>query len=142
MTHHDRLRLILHGAIVLLAGLLCGIPTVVESLNESARVWHTAHEALIMLGIWLLAESSVLSALVLDPRQATALLWALLAAGYGFLIGLVTGGIIGVSPFSPGDTPAAMLAFVAATIGIFGAVSAALLTLIGARAALTNARGT
>jgi thiosulfate reductase cytochrome b subunit len=46
MAINDRARLIFHGAIVLLAGLLCGYPTVVESLGgeESVRLWHTAHE--------------------------------------------------------------------------------------------------
>jgi hypothetical protein len=77
MAINDRARLIFHGAIVLLAGLLCGYPTVVESLGgeESVRLWHTAHEALIMMGIWILAMSSVRPALVLGRRGA------LLAAG-------------------------------------------------------------
>jgi hypothetical protein len=48
MTSTDRARLIVHGSIVLFVGLLCGYPTVVEA-DESGRLWHTAHEALIMM---------------------------------------------------------------------------------------------
>src|SRR5690349_9588811 len=72
-----RLRLVFHGAVVLLAGLLCGYPTVVESLGgeESVRLWHTAHEALIMMGVWILAMSAVLPTLVLPRREAAGLVW-------------------------------------------------------------------
>ncbi len=136
MANNDRVRLVFHGAIVLLVGLLCGLPTVIESSNESVRFWHTAHEALIMMGIWILAESSVLSALVLGRREATALVWSLLTMGYGFMIALVIGGVIGASAFEPGGTPATFTAFLGAVVGILGAVVATALTLMGARAAL------
>jgi len=53
------------------------------------RFWHTAHEALIMIGIWMLAASSVRSALVLDRREAMALVWSFLAMSYGLMTALV-----------------------------------------------------
>jgi hypothetical protein len=130
----DRVRLIFHGAIVLLTGLLSGLPTVVESLNESSRVWHTAHEALILMGVWMLAASSVAPVLTLPGRERAAWVGAHLLMGYGFAVALVLGGIVGVSPFSPGDTPASVVAFIAATLGIFGAVVAVVFTIRGARA--------
>jgi len=134
-----RLRLVLHGAIVLLVGLLCGLPTVSETSTEGVRFWHTAHEALMMMGFWMLAESSVVAALVLEPRKAAGLVWSMLAMGYGFTTGLVIGGIVGVSPFEPGRTPAAFIAFLASTIGILGAVMGTVLTIMGASAALKSA---
>jgi|SRR6267154_6712926 len=138
MAINDRARLIFHGAIVLLAGLLCGYPTVVESLGgeESVRLWHTAHEALIMMGIWILAASSVFPALVLPRREATALVWSLLAMGYGFMVALVLGGITGTTSFSPGHSLATWIAFSSSAIGILGALLATGLTLAGARAAI------
>jgi hypothetical protein len=138
MENTDRPRLIFHGAIVLLIGLLSGLPTVVEAINESGRFWHTAHEALIMMGIWMLAASSVLSALVLERRQTTALVWSLLVMGYGFSVALVIGGAVGANAFEPGGTPATFTAFVAAVVGIGGAFVATALTLMGARAALRS----
>lgn len=136
MADRDRLRLIYHGAIVLLVGLLCGLPTAIEASTESVRFWHTAHEALIMMGIWMLAASSVRPALVLDRREASALVWSFLAMGYGFMTALVMGGVIGTSPFAPGGTPATFIAFLCAVLGILGAVVATAVTLIGVRAAL------
>lgn len=138
MADKDRLRLIFHGAIVLLAGLLSGVPTVVEAMNESGRFWHTAHEALVMVGIWILAASSVRPVLVLDKREATALMWSLLALGYGFMVALVMGGVLGTSPFQPGGTPATFIAFVSALLGIAGAFVATAVTLMGVRAALDS----
>lgn len=140
MTNVHRLQLVFHGAIVLMVGLLSGLPTVVESLNgDAVRFWHTAHEALIMMGIWLLAMASVVPLLVLARREAAVLLISLLAMGYGFIIALVLGGLIGVSPFAPGHTVGAFVAFLSAVIGIGGAVLSAALTIMGARAALRAA---
>jgi len=141
MTNHDRVRLVLHGSVVLMVGLLCGLPTVLESGTETVRYWHTAHEALIMMGIWILAESSLLPALLLRRREAVALVWSLRAMGYGFTTALVTGGIIGVSPFEPGHTPGALVAFLAAVLGILGAVLATALTFMGALASLKATGG-
>jgi hypothetical protein len=80
--------------------------------------------------------SSVIPVLVLPHRESLLLLWSLFAMGYGFVVALVLGGAIGVSPFSPGGTPVTFIAFLAALVGIAGAVIAAALTIMGARNAL------
>src|SRR2546425_9848891 len=102
MADRDRLKLIFHGAIVLLVGLLCGLPTAVEASTESVRFWHPAHEGLIMMGIWMLAASSARPVLGLDGRAAPALVWAVLAMGSGLMTARVRGGINGASPCRPG----------------------------------------
>jgi hypothetical protein len=135
---NDRARLIFHGAIVLFVGLLCGYPTVIEAGGETLRLWHTAHEALIMIGIWLLATASVLSSLVLGKREASALVWSLLALGYGFMTALLIAAVTGVRAFQRGSAPATMIGFTASAIGILGALLATLLTMNGARAALRS----
>jgi hypothetical protein len=128
---------VLHGAIVLLVGQLAGLPTATESLaGDTVRFWHTAHEALIMVGILMIAASSALPVIVLGARERLALVWTLFGLGYGFMVALTLGGIVGVSPFAPGHTPAAFLAFLAAIVGIFGAVVSSALMIMGARAAL------
>lgn len=132
----DRLRLIFHGAIVLLVGLLAGLPTTTETIDGAARHWHTTHEALIMMGVWMLAASSVLPQLVLDAAELKALVWSHLLMGYGFMVALIIGGVAGVEVFSPGATPANLGAFVAAVLGILGAIGAAALTIKGAWTAL------
>ena len=87
-----------------------------------------------------LATSSVLPALVLGRREASGLVWSLLMMGYGFMVALVIGGVVGANAFAPGGTPATVIAFLAALVGILGAFVATGLTLMGARAALQGAR--
>jgi hypothetical protein len=94
-----------------------------------------------MMGVWILAASSVVPSLVLGRREASGLVWSYLAMGYGFMTALVIGGVIGASPFEPGGTAATFTAFLAAVVGILGAVLATALTLMGVRVALQSARG-
>lgn len=129
----DRVRLIFHGSIVLLVGLFCGLPTVPEA--EPMRLWHTAHESLILIGVLLLTMSSVLPLLVLGRSETRALVWSLLATGYGLMTGLVLQGITGVHAFSPTTSPVLMIAFIGNATGMFGSVVASVLTLLGASAA-------
>ena len=84
MNETRRLRLVFHAVVVLLTGLLCGPPTVVEAMGGDAqRFWHTAHEALIMMGVWMLAMSAAAPILVLERRDTPAAFVAFLAAVFG-----------------------------------------------------------
>lgn len=132
MTDSDRVRVVFHGAVVVLVGLLCGAPTVNE--EEPARLWHTAHESLVLIGVLLFAVSSVLPLLTLPKRESTALVWSLLATGYGLMAGLVLQGITGQHAFGPSTNPVLMFAFIANITGMFGSVLVASLTIMGARA--------
>jgi hypothetical protein len=122
---------VFHGAVVMLVGLLCGLPTVNE--EEPARLWHTAHESLILIGILLFAMSSVLPLLTLPKRESTALVWSLRATGYGLMVGLVLQGITGQHAFGPSNDPVLMFAFIANATGMLGSVLTASLTIMGAR---------
>lgn len=134
MDRTMRLRVMFHGAVVMLTGLFCGFPTVLESDTE--RYWHTAHEALIMTGILMLAVSAVLPHLVFQKREAGALYLSLLATGYGLAVGTVMQGLLGQHAFGPSTSPLVMIAFLANTIGIGGSVLVGGLVIMGARAAL------
>lgn len=131
MTDNDRVRVVFHGAVVMLVGLLCGLPTVNE--EEPARLWHTAHESLVLIGVLLFAVSSVLPLLRLPKRESTALVWSLLATGYGLMVGLVLQGITGQHAFGPSSNPLLMFGFVANATGMLGSVLTASLTIMGAR---------
>jgi hypothetical protein len=129
-------RLVRDGAIVLLVGLLSGLPTTVESIGGgSERTWHVAHEALIMMGVWIIAAAAVRPALVLNDRELLAYDWSHRLMGYAFAVALVLGGAVDITPFAPGPTPVAMAAFVMAVGGILGAFVAAVLIILGAHRA-------
>jgi hypothetical protein len=137
MAHRDRMRVVFHGAVVLLVGLPCGLPTVLEA--EPLRLWHTAHESLIMIGILLFAVSSILPALVLEKREARGLVWSLLATGYGLMTGVILQALTGTHAVGPSSSPVPMIAFLGNAIGILGSVVTASLIAMGARAAYTAA---
>jgi hypothetical protein len=132
----DHLRLIFHAAIVLFVGLTCGLPTVLEEAPNASRHWHTAHEALIMMGVWMLATAGVMPVLSLERREMAALRWSMLGVGYGFMVTLLIQGVTGYPSFEPGASPIRIVEFAGSIVGILGAVMTALITLRGAKAAL------
>lgn len=133
MHTSDRTRVVFHGAVIVFVGLLCGYPTVSE--GEVARLWHTAHEGLILIGVMMLAISSAMPVLSLERREARGLVWSLLATGYGFMTGLLIEGVTGAHAFGPSRSPVLMVAFVGNATGVLGSMLAAGLTIVGARAA-------
>jgi tellurite resistance protein TehA-like permease len=131
MADNDRVRVVFHGAVVMLVGLLSGLPTVNE--EEPARLWHTAHESLVLIGVLLFAVSSVLPLLTLPKREARALVWSVLATGYGLMVGLIIQAVMGQHAFGPSSNPVLMLGFIANATGMLGSVLTASLTIMGAR---------
>ena len=83
-------QLILHGAIVLLVGLLCGAPlgsAVVQAKSEERiRGWRVAHSSLVMGGILLLAVAGIADHLRLGAFARHLLVWPLVVSSYGFAV--------------------------------------------------------
>ena len=136
MTIHTSQRhLALHGAIVLLIGLLCGFPSVVEAAGESNRMWQAAHSALLTLGVWLIATAAIRPLLVLENREGSGLVWSLLITAYSFATAVIIQAITGVRAISPDVSLPNQLAFAANVLAVLGALLSASLTIIGAYAA-------
>jgi hypothetical protein len=133
MSNEDRLRVIQHGALVMLIGLFFGFATVAE--EEPMRFWHTAHETTVFIGILILAVSSALTHLKLERREARALMWSILATGYGLPTGLFIQAVVEKHAFGPSSDPWVMTGFILNTIGMGGSVLTASLIVMGARAA-------
>jgi hypothetical protein len=132
--------LILHGAAILLLGLLSGLPAVAEELaGTQPTTWRAAHAALLLAGVWLLASGPALAYLVLPPRQRRALCWSLLGAGYAFSAAVLIQATTGVRALSPHGTVSSWLAYLANLATVLTGILAALLTMLGAWSAL---RGT
>ena len=140
MTTKIRAQLILHGSMIILLGLLSGFLTVADSAGGPTRGWQSVHQTLLVFGVWMLATGSGGAALSLGAREARALMWSLVSAGYALLVVLVIRAATGVSGFSFGESPANTVAFMANVIVALGAILATLLTMDGAfRAAREHA---
>jgi hypothetical protein len=114
MNVANQRRLVFHGAIVLLAGALCGIPegAAIGSGAPETRIhaWRVAHDALVAGGIMLIAVGSALS-LVASARLAGWIVGSLVAVGYGAIVGLGISALAGVSGLEPTGPPLNFVAF-------------------------------
>ncbi len=135
MIGNHRERLIFHGSIVILAGLLLSILAVVGLLGDEFRGWNTVHLPLIAIGIWMVAMAAVFPSLVLPRGDASALVWSLLIAGYGVMIATPIEALNGVRAIQPAGPVIHMVAFIANVLVLGGITLTVLLTLKGIRAA-------
>ncbi len=137
MTDKGRGLVIAHGAGLVLLGLGLGLAAVVEELaGSSPQTWRAAHNALLLAGVWLLAVGAVLPALVLSTERQAALSWSLLVTAWAFTTAILVQAVTGVRTLGPGDNLAGWIGFGANILTVGAGFFAALLTLIGAVAAL------
>ncbi|HEU0012073.1 MAG TPA: hypothetical protein VFQ45_00230 [Longimicrobium sp.] len=125
---------------ILLVGLSCGIPAVVEVSAGSGRMWQGAHSALLILGVWLLAAAAVLPLLVLAERESAALRLSLPLMAYSFMVAVLVQAVTGTRAFGPDASPLNMLAFGANVLAVLGAFLSAALIASGASNALRDSR--
>jgi hypothetical protein len=120
-----QLRILFHGLVILLVGLLCGFPygraIRLQWGEEAVRAWRLAHFGLVVAGLWLMVVAGVSHLLVLTTRTIALLLYSLLTSAYGVTIATLieaVGGVRGLEPASPG------LNVVAFLFNVIGAVAA------------------
>jgi len=104
MTERDQRCLVFHGAVLLMAGNLAGLPfawAISDRWGEEAvRAWRVAHTGLASSGLLLLVVGVALPHVLLGAGEGRALRRALLVAGYATL-GLVVGAAAGVRGLEP-----------------------------------------
>lgn len=140
MIRAPRSVILVHGAALILVGLLLGLAAVVEELVGPRQAWRAAHSALLVAGVWLLAIAAVWPLLVLPPGHRLALGWALLATVYAFTTAIVVQAATGVRALAPQGSWTSWVAYVANLVTVGAGFVAALLTLLGAVSALKSGR--
>jgi hypothetical protein len=144
MTERDQSRMLFHGAVVLLIGLLAGIPmgeAITGQWGEDAvRAWRVAHVGVVAAGIMLVAIAPALRLVALGPRPARWLVGAFVASAYGGTVALTAGAILGVRGLEPGHSLANTVVFLGNSVLAVGSLLGAVLLIHGARAALHGRR--
>src|SRR5688572_16039351 len=130
MIDTHRSRLVLHGSVVLLIALFCGLPSVVEVSEGTTRMWQAAHSALLLMAVWMFAEAAVLAFVVLKEVEILVLTWSLILAGYSLTFAAVVQAITGVRALGPSTSIINMSVFVANLIVVLSSFLSASLTLI------------
>lgn len=123
-----RARLVFHGAVVVLLGLLAGFPhafVLTGQLAGEERAWRMAHLEGLLNGMLAMLAAAVSGSLVLSAQQQTWLVRSLVAAAYGNVVASVLGATFGVRGLALAGPPANVvmnLLFWVAIGGVFAGV--------------------
>lgn len=138
MKDEVRLFLIRHGGIVAFLGSLTGLAytfVVTGELPGSIRAWHLAHIQGVMIGIMILAVSSLVTRLNLDDRKLWVLAYCFVVTGYGYSIGPVFGAVVGVRGIEPVLPITNIVFYVSNTIASLSVLIGLGMTIFGTRKA-------
>jgi hypothetical protein len=140
MEQRAQLRILFHGAIILLIGMLLGIPYAFAITDnwgdEAVHAWRVAHVGIAAAGLLLLIVGAVFEPLELTPQARQRLVQAILLSGYGFTVSLPLAAMAGVRGLEPGGPFFNWVVVAANTLGAGGGFVATWLMIRGYHAAL------
>ena len=99
-----RAHMVLHGALVVVIGLLAGLPyafVLTGAMAGEERAWKMAHLEGVLNGLMLVAVGAAGDAIALSKRQSRWLEWSLIVAAYGNVLGATLGAISGERGLAP-----------------------------------------
>jgi len=133
-------QILFHGLIVVLVGLLCGVPygrAITQGWGEEAvRGWRLAHFSLVFGGVWLLVVAAVSHLLVLSRRGIAILVGSVVTSGYAFTVALVVGAIGGVRGLEATGSALNFVAFAGNIVASIASLAWIVVSLVGAVRAL------
>lgn len=129
------LQLLFHGAIVMLIGLLSGIPygsAINKGKQESViRAWQVAHSGLAMGGTTMIAVAGVINQLEIDAIALNILVWSSVISGYGFCLALPYGAWVGHRGLAMGKTVQSNIVYLGNIVGAWGSLVSTLALIFG-----------
>jgi hypothetical protein len=122
--------LVFHGSIVLLVGLLCGVPYG-RAINRHAPAhiihsWRVAHASLPIGAILMFAVAALLSSFAVVNQVKWLIAIALIISAYAFCISLPLGAITGHRGLSSSGSLTAKLVFAGNMLGSIASLAASL----------------
>lgn len=124
MESGARASLVFHGIIVIVLGLLAGIPyalVIGGDLSGDLRAWRMAHLEGVLNGMLMLVISAAGASMTLSPGRSRLLVKCLGVAGYGNVTASVLGacfGVRGLTPTGPASNLITYAIFMAAVVGV------------------------
>jgi hypothetical protein len=138
-----QLRILFHGLIVLLIGLMSGLPygrAITHGWgDEAVRGWRLAHVSLVVGGIWLMVVAAVSPLLLLNRRMLTILVYSVVTSAYGFTLALVAAAFGGVRGLETSGPAVNLVAFLGNVIASLASLVWLIVMLVGTVAALRHA---
>lgn len=118
--------LLIHGCIVVLLGLLAGIPywwSIIRKADETiSRAWRAAHATVTLAGMLMLVVGLLEGFANLSSTSQSVLRAAFIVSGYSFAFALIIGAITGRRALWPTASALDMLLFAGHFLGAVGAV--------------------
>lgn len=140
MSTRAQVQLVFHGAIVLLGGMLTGLPLAVAIVDdwghEAVRAWAVTHASLVSAGILLIALGAAGRQLALSTGKTALLVQTMVGSTYVLCVGLVVAAATGLRGLTPGGAVLNTMLHVANVVGVLGALVAGALLVHGAAVAL------
>ena len=127
--------LLVHGTIVVLLGLLAGLPywwTIIRKHSrETSRAWRVAHATVTLTGVLMLAVGLLYGFADLDASLRSLLQVAFILSGYSFAFALTIGALTGRRALLPSANALDVLLFGGHLMGAAGAIVGTGLLLCG-----------
>ena len=132
--------MILHAAVMLLVGLICGAPYG-RAINRgfaasTVHAWRVAHASLPMGAALMIAVAAVQGSFKTSSMVAWAMTYAFSISAYAFCVSLPMGAIVGHRGLQSGGPVAAKVVYAGNLIGAWGSMIGALLFLYAALVSL------
>ena len=128
MSERTATVLAFNGLLVLLAGLLAGVPygTAIVGAwgDEPVRAWKLAHMEGVQNGILALAVAGCSRWISLGRRGEKTVLWGVVLAAWGNVLGATFGAITGTRGLAPEGPLANAIVFVGFMFGMWGVLIA------------------
>jgi vacuolar-type H+-ATPase subunit I/STV1 len=143
MTRRQSLLVVFHGLLLVLLGMLVGLPfheaITSQAGPDAERAWRVAHTSLVGGGTLYLGIGAVASQLVLGPRAASVATASLVFAAWAFAVGFLLGPAIGARGLEPVGPPLHVFVFALFVPALLLALLAIAVLLRGAWLALRRA---
>jgi len=140
MQYRLQITLLAHGTVMLLIGLLAGVPLMIAINLEwglfATHIWAVTHTSVTIVGASFIAISGAFDHLVHGELESKILVGSLLLCAWTFTPGLVIAGIFGVQGLEPHGPFANWVVFILFVIGAFAMVFGAGVMVLGAQRAL------
>ncbi len=140
MIERAQRQMVFHGAVVLLGGMLTGLPLAVAIADDwgrdAVRAWAVTHSSLAAAGIGLIAIGAALRHLQFGERQLAVFVSAMVAANYLLCLGLVVSATTGERGLTASGPALNVVLHVTNVVGVLGALLAGALLVHGAYAGL------
>ena len=140
MARRSVLQLAFHGVMLVILGMLVGLPfanaITAHSGPEVERAWRVAHTSLVTAGTLYVAIAAIAHHLILPRRAAAFVTWSLVLSAYGFAFAFVVGPVVGARGLEPTGPPLDVLIFGVLLASLLASFLSVLIVLWGLFAAL------